>query len=54
MFPAQVDLVLVGVIAYAPEDYGHKHLISVAVQGSDGRGGEFGPSGSRRRPQRPS
>ena len=42
MFPAQVDLVLVGVIAYAPEDYGRKHLISVAVQGSDGRGGEFG------------
>ena len=42
MFPAQVDLALVGVIAYAPEDYGRKHLISVAVQGDDGRMGDFG------------
>ena len=42
MFPAQVDLVLVGVIVYAPEDYGRKHVISVAVEGSDGRMGEFG------------
>jgi hypothetical protein len=42
MFPAQVDLALVGVIAYAPEDYGRKHLISVAVQGDDGRTGDFG------------
>jgi hypothetical protein len=41
-FPAQITVVLVGVLVYAPEDYGRKHVISVAVQGSDGRSADFG------------
>ena len=41
-FPAQVDLVLVGVIVYSPQDYGRHHVISVSVEGSDGRSGALG------------
>lgn len=41
-FPAQVDLVLSGVIVYAPEDCGRKHVLNVAVEGSDGRAADFG------------
>jgi hypothetical protein len=41
-FPAQVDLVLAGVIVYAPENCGRHHVISVSIEGSDGRVGGFG------------
>ena len=41
-FPAEIQLFLVGVIVYAPEDYGQKHVITVAAQGSDGRTAGFG------------
>ncbi len=41
-FPAQVDLTLVGVIVYAPEDIGRSHVINVSVEGSDGQAGGLG------------
>jgi hypothetical protein len=41
-FPAEVDLVLVGVIVYSPEDCGRNHIVSVSVRGSDGRTGALG------------
>lgn len=41
-FPAQVDLVLAGIIVYAPEDVGRNYVIDVSVTASDGRSGEFG------------
>lgn len=34
-FPTEINLVLVGVIVYAPEDCGRNHVISVSVNGGD-------------------
>lgn len=41
-FPADVDLVLVGLIVYAPEDCGRSHVINFSVHGSDGQTGSLG------------
>lgn len=41
-FPAQVDVVLVGVLVYAPEECDRQHVISVSATGSDGQAGAIG------------
>ena len=41
-FPAQVNLVLIGLIVYAPEDCGRSHVVNFSVQGSDGQTGSLG------------
>lgn len=41
-FPAQVNLVLIGLIVYSPEEYGRSHVVSFSVHGSDGRTGSLG------------
>jgi hypothetical protein len=41
-FPAEVALVLVGVIVYSPEECGRNHVVSFSVTGSDGRTGSLG------------
>lgn len=41
-FPAQINLVLVGLIVYAPEDCGRSHVVNFSVQGSDGQTGSLG------------
>ena len=41
-FPAQVDLVLVGLIVYAPEDFARSHVVNFSVTGSDGQTGSLG------------
>ena len=41
-FPAHVNVVLVGLIVYAPEDCGRSHVVSFSVEGSDGNTGSLG------------
>lgn len=41
-FPADVNLVLIGLIVYAPEDCGRSHVVNFSVQGSDGQTGSLG------------
>ena len=41
-FPAQINLVLIGLIVYAPEDCGRSHVVNFSVRGSDGQSGSLG------------
>ena len=41
-FPGQVDLVLIGLIVYSPEECGRSHVVNFSVQGSDGQTGSLG------------
>ena len=41
-FPAHVNLVLIGLIVYAPEDCGRPHVVNFSVHGSDGKTGSLG------------
>lgn len=41
-FPAEINLVLIGLIVYAPEDCGRSHVVNFSVQGSDGQTGSLG------------
>ena len=41
-FPADVNLVLIGLIVYSPEECGRSHVVHFSVQGSDGQIGSLG------------
>ena len=41
-FPADVNLVLIGLIVYSPEEFGRSHVVSFSVHGSDGNTGSLG------------
>ena len=41
-FPADVRLVLIGLIVYAPEDCERSHVVNFSVHGSDGQTGSLG------------
>lgn len=41
-FPAQVDVVLVGLIVYSPQECERSHVVNFSVSGDDGQTGSLG------------